>query len=213
MAAMIEQQPRPPQQPLEPAAPAAETPAPEPDAPAWRPQVVAPPEPAPTGDDLMSQLRRQAMHQPEPAPKVAAQAPVMAPRPVAPPAALHTDAYRASPQAERELLASLSGPTLADPLAAGAQGTSQKQGLFKHLLTQSLLWVVQVDEPDRYSLTQARGLASKAFFQQFKDWGSEARQSTQRHVGSRVERVQEDWRKSGEDAKKASKKTNTRPRG
>ncbi|HEV3231647.1 MAG TPA: hypothetical protein VG245_05275 [Candidatus Dormibacteraeota bacterium] len=122
---------------------------------------------------------------------------VMAPPPPAP-------ALRGLMSVDDELLASLRplDPPAPDPRAAGLPGTSRKQGLVKHQATQGLLWVLDVDQPDCYTLDQAWSMASRGTTLWVQDH--------LRHLGARFGRkldgVSQDWRESGAAADRATRR-------
>jgi hypothetical protein len=81
-----------------------------------------------------------------------------------------------------------------DAALPGEAGASEQQGQLRHLLTQALLWTVQIEEPGRYTLRQAWILVLRALrsaFALFID-------PVERELVQRWARAKEDWRKSGE---------------
>lgn len=151
------------------------------------PTVTAPPEFRPP---------QPLMPMPMPAP-MAMPAPAIAPTPVS------AEPQLPSHHAERALIESLHPvePVAPDPLAPGAAGSSQAQGRLKHLVTQALLWLVQIDgDGSRYTLAQAAGLVKIAL----AEYGYELRANFSyfyhRVIRHQVDRVKDDWRKSGQVA-------------
>ena len=182
-------------------------------APTPSPALTAPP--TPVGPTLPTPAPTAMAPTPTPAftapivdaPIVAAAitAPPVAAAAVAPPPASAPPPTPQVMSAERELLASLApamsaaGPS---PMRTGEPGTSQKQGPFKHLLTQALLWIVNVDEPDRYVLAQAWLMAREATAAGTRELWLDFTSLFQRQVGMRVRGIKTDWDKSGEVTRK-----------
>jgi hypothetical protein len=85
-----------------------------------------------------------------------------------------------------------------DAAMPGAAGASEAQGPLKHLVTQALLWTVQVEEPGRYTLQQAWILTLRALRSAF----SVLIDPFEREIIQRWSRAKEDWRKSAESVTK-----------
>jgi hypothetical protein len=136
----------------------------------------------------------------EPGPVVAIVEPVAVVQVVPEPPAAAVPAEPAP--AEHALVESLVPPVAPVPVESseanfflpGGPTTSADQGGFRHLATQSLLWLVQIDEPERYTLPQARRITSRAItgsmsgmFHPFQD-----------AAHTRWQKAKQDWEKSGE---------------
>jgi len=206
-----------------PEAPAAASPpvkAPAPAAPLPAPQLAAytppsipssrPPAPAQT-PPLPATPAAPASTSASPAPAASASTPYIPPPiyspPVAPPlnplAAPKTEVALVDRLVPPETPAAPEGPP---PIIPGMPGTSQKQGQLKHLLTQALLWVVQVDEPDSYTLPQAWRLSIQAVRAGIEEFKLVAREWWQRYLAGRWRRMREDWKKSGEVVRRQRKR-------
>jgi hypothetical protein len=158
--------------------------------------------PAPRGVDTLRNANN-AQTASEPAAPPAAVVPPVSPAPVAyvapvasvpavapsvPPVAVEpTPVGRMAPAATEELHET-------DDLAPAGPTTSADQGRAKHLQTQAILWLVQVDEPERYNVTQARALLKRALsysmrgaFHPFRD-----------RAAAQWQQAKDDWEKSGE---------------
>lgn len=98
-------------------------------------------------------------------------------------------------------------PSAPAPIIPGMPGASQQQGPIKHYLTQALLWVVQVDEPDAYTLGQAWRMARQAVEVGVHDLWLATKEFWTRELGNRWRRVRHDWKKSGETARKRTGRT------
>jgi hypothetical protein len=96
-----------------------------------------------------------------------------------------------------------------DAAMPGEAGASAQQGPVKHLVTQALLWTVQIEEPGRYTLQQAWTLVLRALRSAFSVFID----PVEREVIQRWSRAKEDWRKSGESVakQKSRKKSRTQP--
>ena len=111
---------------------------------------------------------------------------------------------RAPAAAEPPLMASLmpvsaeNAVVVTDPLAPGGATVSADQGGFRNMVTQAILWLVQVDEPERYSLSQARVLLARALAGSFRGLFH----PFSRHAAARWQQAKVDWEKSGEVAAK-----------
>ena len=91
-----------------------------------------------------------------------------------------------------------------DPLTPGSPTASADQGGLKHKMTQALLWLVQIDEPERYTLGQARVLVSRALRTSFRGLLDPFSNRAAAHWNQ----AKEDWEKSGEVvAKQKARKT------
>jgi hypothetical protein len=140
----------------------------------------------------------------------AAPPPAPAPAPVAPPLAAATPAR----------IGTVEGPAIAagremgfgdnielDAAMPGEAGASEKQGQLRHLVTQALLWTVQIEEPGRYTLRQSWILVLRALRSAFSVFID----PIDREVGRRWSRAKDDWRKSGESVAKQKRSKKTKP--
>ena len=107
----------------------------------------------------------------------------------------------AAPQvmAEPALMGSLVPPMpdmepVADGLAPGGPTDSADQGPLKHTMTQALLWLVQIEDPNRYTFHQARVLLTRAVATAVRSLFD----PFQRRATARWSQAKEDWEKSGE---------------
>jgi hypothetical protein len=112
--------------------------------------------------------------------------------------------------AETALVASVTPPhePRLDPLLPGELTASQNQGSFKHAMTQALLWLMTIDEPQRYTLPQARAITIRAM----RSWLIGLFDPIRGQVGRRVQRAREDWEKSGEVVAKQKARQQRRQR-
>lgn len=94
-----------------------------------------------------------------------------------------------------------------DAAMPGEVGASEKQGPLRHLLTQALLWTVQIEEPGRYTLHQSWILVLRALRSSFSFFLD----PFEREVGQRWARTKEDWRKSGEAVAQQKPRKRSRP--
>ena len=145
-------------------------PAPQPERPApviGLPSLVAPTTAVPT--PAMVAATPIVATTPPPAP-VPAAAPA-APAPALPELGELRQPAESWQNAEAAVMASVTAPRESDldPLLPGALTASAKQGAIKHGLTQSLLWLVAIDEPGRYILPQARAITFRAIRTWFLD--------------------------------------------
>ncbi|MEA2684184.1 MAG: hypothetical protein QOK05_2512 [Chloroflexota bacterium] len=76
----------------------------------------------------------------------------------------------------------------------------------KHFATQALLWLCEVEPGDEYTLPEAAALARQNLFSGI----SQGLHPFRREMGSKIERVKQDWAKSGEVAARASRKKRVR---
>jgi hypothetical protein len=125
-----------------------------------------------------------------------------------PPPPVQVDPVAPPPQTQLPVMDRLIPPQLPveparpAPIIPGLPGTSQKQGSIKHYLTQALLWVVQVDEPDCYTLGQAWRLSRQAVQVGVSELLLSWRDFWQHEVGNRWRGIRREWKKSGEVARK-----------
>ncbi|MDQ6748656.1 MAG: hypothetical protein M3010_11210 [Candidatus Dormibacteraeota bacterium] len=70
----------------------------------------------------------------------------------------------------------------------------------RRFATQALLWVCEVEDTDNYSLRQAANLARHSLVNGL----SQAAHPVRREMGTHIDRLKEDWEKSGEVAARAS---------
>ena len=94
-----------------------------------------------------------------------------------------------------------------DAAMPGEVGASEKQGQLRHLITQALLWTVQIEEPSRYTLHQSWILVLRALRSAF----SVLIDPVERELVRRWSRTKEDWRKSGESVAKQNAHKKTKP--
>jgi hypothetical protein len=94
-----------------------------------------------------------------------------------------------------------------DAAMPGEVGASEKQGQLGHLVTQALLWTVQIEEPSRYTLNQSWILVLRALRSAF----SVLIDPIERELVRRWSRTKEDWRKSGESVAKQNAQKKTKP--
>ena len=91
-----------------------------------------------------------------------------------------------------------------DPLSPGSATASADQGGLKRTMTQSILWLVQIDQPERYTLGQARVLVSRALRTSFLGLLDPFSNRAAAHWNQ----AKDDWEKSGEVvAKQKARKT------
>lgn len=86
-------------------------------------------------------------------------------------------------------------------------GASEKQSPLKHLLTQAVLWTVQIEEPGRYTLGQAWILLLRSLRSAFAVFID----PIEREVGQRWGQARDDWRKSGETVAKQKTRKRAKP--
>ena len=86
-------------------------------------------------------------------------------------------------------------------------GASEKQGALKHLLTQAVLWTVQIEEPGRYTLGQAWVLLLRSLRSAFAVFID----PIEREIGQRWGQAREDWRTSGETVAKQKTRKRVKP--
>ncbi|MEA2645467.1 MAG: hypothetical protein QOE92_550, partial [Chloroflexota bacterium] len=112
--------------------------------------------------------------------------------------------------AEAAVMASVTPPpeTPLDPLLPGDLESSARQGSYRHMLTQALLWLVAIDEPTRYTLPQARAITFRAIGQ----WFAGMFDPVTRQFSRRWERARDDWEKSGEVVAKQKARQQRRQR-
>jgi lipoprotein-anchoring transpeptidase ErfK/SrfK len=147
--------------------------------------------PAPRGVDTLrnaSPAPSASIPQPLPGP-VAPVASVA--RRMAPAAAETAPVGTAAPAAPAELQET-------DALAPSGPTTSADQGHKKHLVTQAILWLVQVDEPERYTLAQAQTLLRRALYYSLRGLLHPFRD----RAAAQWQQAKQDWEKSGEVAAK-----------
>ncbi|HEV3235006.1 MAG TPA: hypothetical protein VG329_10710 [Candidatus Dormibacteraeota bacterium] len=133
--------------------------------------------------------------------------PVQSPAPTQPAAT--------APQAAAPLVDSLVPPMPVEKpaeetesLLPGGPTASADQGGLKHLVTQSILWLVQIDEPERYNLRQARRITTRAI-------GGSVRglvHPFQHTAKARWQQAKQDWEKSGEVVAQQQKRQKRRVR-
>jgi hypothetical protein len=94
-----------------------------------------------------------------------------------------------------------------DAAMPGEVGASEKQGQLRHLVTQALLWTLQIEEPSRYTLQQSWILVLRALRSAF----AVLIDPIERELVRRWSRTKEDWRKSGESVAKQNAHKKTKP--
>jgi hypothetical protein len=79
---------------------------------------------------------------------------------------------------------------------------AQGQGAAKHLATQALLWLVECEDPSKYTFEQAAAMARQGLV----DGIGHVVHPFRKDLDQRISRIREDWEKSGEVAAKATRK-------
>jgi len=109
-------------------------------------------------------------------------------------------------QFDRPVLAPIPETAALGP-APGAEDASRRQGGLKHLLTQALLWVLQLDEErGRYTLPQAWEMTRHQLAVTMRALWRPIRAFIHREVVLRWAMWKEDWQKSGEVVKRQQRK-------
>jgi hypothetical protein len=81
-----------------------------------------------------------------------------------------------------------------DALTLSGPTTSADQGRKKHLVTQAILWLVQVDEPERYTFVQAQTLLKRALYYSLRGLFHPFRD----RAAAQWQQAKQDWEKSAE---------------